>query len=144
MTDRKGVIYIIKNFANDKIYVGKTINTAQKRFGQHLNEAFTENSRVYNYCLSRAIRKYGIECFDYAILADNVPEDDLDLVEEHYIRMYDATNPNIGYNMSSGGYDTSNHQEYREIQPGTDYDTDSRMNFDDIDDDLVNEVLNNL
>ena len=144
MTDRKGVIYIIKNFANDKIYVGKTINTAQKRFGQHLNEAFTENSRVYNYCLSRAIRKYGIECFDYAIFAPYVPEDDLVLVEEHYIRMYDATNPNIGYNMSSGGYDTSNHQEYRKIQPDTDYDTDSRMNFDDIDDDLVNEVLNNL
>lgn len=107
-----GEIYIIKNFANGKMYIGQTVQNSQQRYSQHIREAYAKGRKEYDYCLSRGIRKYGKESFDYAILADMVPIDDLDLVEEHYIDMYNTTDPKYGYNMSIGHRDTANFKKY--------------------------------
>lgn len=146
--NNNGCIYIIKNFANGKYYIGKTIrNDSQekesyqivnRRFNEHIREAFDEKSPTYNYCLSRGIRKYGKQAFDVAILADNIPEDNLMLVEAHYIDLYNTTDPKIGYNTSHGFNDNSNIDDYRKIQPEDDYETDSQVN---IDDELSNEEI---
>jgi len=148
--NNNGCIYIIKNFANGKYYIGKTIRKdsskkesnqiVQRRFQEHIREAFDQNSPTYNYCLSRAMRKWGIQAFDVAILADHIPDDDLLLVEEHYIDLYNTTDPDIGYNTSSGYNDNSDIEKYREIQPEENYETESRVN---IDDDLTNEDIEN-
>ena len=111
-----GEIYIIKNFANGKYYIGQTVQPSQERFSQHIREAYAEGRKEYDYCISRGIRKYGREAFDYAILAYNVPLEDLDLVEEHYIDMYNTTNPQFGYNMSIGHRDTANFKKYHSIR----------------------------
>lgn len=111
-----GEIYIIKNFANGKYYVGQTVQSSQERFSQHIREAFAKGRKEYDYCLSRGIRKYGKESFDFAILADKVPIDDLDLIEEHYIDMYQTTNPQYGYNMSIGHRDTANFKKYHAMK----------------------------
>lgn len=134
-----GEIYIIKNFVNDKIYIGQTVTGSQNRFTQHLNEAFAKDRKEYNYYLSKAIRKYGKEAFDFAILADNVPKDDLDLIEEHYIDMYNSSDPDIGYNVSIGGNDTSRFEEYQELEID-----DEDIDFDDITDEDVDRILQNL
>lgn len=134
-------IYIIKNFANGKIYIGKTERDAQKRFTEHLTESRAKNSPTYNYCLSRAIRKYGEQAFDFAILADNVPLEKLDLIEAHYIDMYQSNNPEIGYNISKGHSDTSNVQEYRTVQPDEDYENNSRVKIDDISNEDIERFL---
>lgn len=136
-----GFIYIIKNFANDKIYIGKTERDVQKRFTEHLTESRAKNSATYNYCLSRAIRKYGEQAFDFAILAENVPLDKLDLIEAHYIDMYQSNNPDIGYNISKGHSDNSNVEDYRDIQPSEDYDTDSRIQLNDITNEEIEHFL---
>lgn len=134
-----GEIYIIKNFVNNKIYIGQTITGSQNRFTQHLNEAFAEDRKEYNYYLSKAIRKYGKEAFDFAILAENVPKEDLNLVEEHYIDMYNSTNPEIGYNVSSGSHDTSRFKEYQELEAD-----EEDLDFSDITDDDVDRLLKEL
>ena len=113
---KTGDIYIIKNFANGKYYIGQTIQSPQERYSQHIREAFAKGRKEYNYCLSRGIRKYGKEAFDFAVLAYNVPVEDLDLVEEHYIDMYNTTNPEFGYNMSIGHRDTANFKKYHAIR----------------------------
>jgi group I intron endonuclease len=130
-----GEIYIIKNFSNGKYYIGQTTQTSQERFSQHIREATYEHRKEYNYCLSRAIRKYGKEAFDFAILADNVPIQDLDIVESHYIDMYNTTDPRYGYNMSTGMYDTSNFQDYRDIRD------DEEDSYEEISDDEINDIL---
>lgn len=130
-----GEIYIIKNFANGKRYIGQTIQSSQERFSQHIREAYTEGRREYNYCLSRGIRKYGKESFDFAVLAEQVPLDDLDLVEEHYIDMYNTTDPKYGYNMSIGHRDTSNFKKYHAIRD------EEENHFDDISDDDIDRLL---
>lgn len=116
-----GCIYIIKNFANEKIYIGQTILNPQVRYNTHMQEAFNKNKPEYDFCLSRGIRKHGREAFDWAILADNVPKESLDMIEAHYIDMYNATDPKYGYNMSKGFGDTSNYKYYQDLKPNDDY-----------------------
>ena len=142
--EKTGFIYIIKNFANGKIYIGKTERDVNKRFREHLTESRAKNSPTYNYCLSRGIRKWGENAFDVAILAENVPIEKLDLIEAHYIDMYNSTDPEIGYNISDGHSDNSNIDKYREIQPDNDYESDSRINFDGITNDDVERFLKEL
>lgn len=137
-------IYIIKNFTNGKIYIGKTERDAQKRFTEHLTESRAKNSPTYNYCLSRAIRKYGEQAFDFAILADNIPLEKLDLVEAHYIDMYQSNNPEIGYNISKGHSDNSNVDEYRTVQPEENYEDVSRVKIDDISNEDIEKFLKEL
>lgn len=135
-----GQIYIIKNFANNKIYIGQTTIGTQKRFQTHIQEAFDEKKKEYHYCLSRGIRKYGKQAFDVAVLANDVPADKLDIVEAHYIDMYKANDPDYGYNMSAGHRDNSNHNAYREMQPDEDYDPE-KIHIDDISDEDITSFL---
>ena len=129
-----GEIYIIKNFANNKRYIGQTIQSSQERFSQHIREAYMKGRREYDYCLSRGIRKYGRESFDFAVLAEQVPIEDLDLVEEHYIDMYNTTDPKYGYNMSIGHRDTANFKKYHEIRS-------EEEGYNDIDDEDIERLL---
>lgn len=129
-----GEIYIIKNFVNGKYYVGQTIQSSQERYSQHIREAYTEGRREYNYRISRAIRKYGKESFDFAVLADKVPIDMLTLIEDHYIDMYMTTNPKYGYNVSIGHNDTSNFKKYQKKE-------EEKSHFEEISDDDIDRIL---
>lgn len=129
-----GEIYIIKNFANGKYYVGQTVQSSQERFSQHIREAYTEGRKEYNYYISRAIRKYGKESFDFAILAERVPKNMLTLIEEHYIDMYMTNNPKYGYNVSIGHNDTSNFKKYQRKD-------DVESHFDEISDEDIDRIL---
>lgn len=137
-----GCIYIIKNFANGKLYVGQTILEVRTRFNTHMQEAFDKKKKEYDFCLSRGIRKYGRDAFDVAILADNVPKDQLDLIEAHYIDLYDTTNPDIGYNMSKGFRDTSNHKYYDDLKPDEDYEDNNF--FENVTDEEIDSFLEDL
>ena len=61
-------IYVITNKINNKQYVGKTLNTIEKRFKQHLrdsNKITLEQRPLY-----RAIKKYGKENFNISLLEE--------------------------------------------------------------------------
>lgn len=137
-----GSIYIIKNFANGKLYIGQTILDVKTRYNTHIQEALNKNKPEYDFCLSRGIRKYGREAFDVAVLAENVPKDELDLIEAHYINMYNTTNPDIGYNMSPGFRDTSNHKYYDDLKPDESYEDNSF--FDNITEEEIDAFLEDL
>ena len=51
---------------------------------------------------SNSIRKHGWHNFKVEILVDNVPEEDLDNLEDYYIELKDTLYPN-GYNLTKGG-----------------------------------------
>ena len=130
-----GEIYIIKNFANGKYYIGQTVQSSQERFSQHIRESYTKGRKEYDYCLSRGIRKYGKESFDFAILANHVPVEDLDLIEEHYIDMYNTTDPKYGYNMSIGHRDTANFKKYHAMR------NEEETHFEEISDEDIDRML---
>ena len=58
---KKAYIYKITNNINNKIYIGKTNLTIEKRFKEHCRDAFRERNEKRP--LYAAMRKYGIQKF---------------------------------------------------------------------------------
>lgn len=138
-----GTIYMIRNIKNDKRYVGQSIQPVEKRFRQHIEAAYLEGRRAYNTCLSRAIRKHGSDFFEVGVLAEDVPDEDLDIVEAHYIDMYNTLAPN-GYNKSVGFNDNSLAEELDDLTDDDDYSDNAKVMIDDVSDDDVDRFLREL
>ena len=67
-------IYKIVNDINDKVYIGKTENSIEKRFKEHCKDAF--RNRNEKRPLYSAMRKYGIEKFHIELIEKtNIPEE---------------------------------------------------------------------
>lgn len=93
-----GYIYKITNTLNDKVYIGQTIKTVQKRFTQHKNNSNKEYfSQIVLY---KAFNKYGIENFICEEI-EEVPNNKLDEREKYWIEYYDSYFN--GYNSTLGG-----------------------------------------
>ena len=89
-------IYQITNDINDKIYIGKTEFSIEKRFKEHCKDAFREHCE--NRPLYRAMNKYGIEHFYVELLEEtNNPEE-----RERYWIETKGSFKN-GYNATLGG-----------------------------------------
>jgi len=69
-------IYKITNKVNDHCYVGQSIDI-ENRFKTHINVLHNKNQATYNYPLYRAMRKYGINNFEFEVLEIVMQEDDL-------------------------------------------------------------------
>ena len=91
---RFGCIYLLTNLITLLCYVGQSVDF-KSRMRQH------KNSKTKTY-LSRSIQKHGWHNFKVEILLDDVPEEDLDHLEDHYIDVKDTLYPN-GYNLTRGG-----------------------------------------
>jgi group I intron endonuclease len=89
-----GRIYVITNKVNGKQYVGQTIQAVAKRWRQHQKG----QCRVLAY----AIRKYGKDAFDVAVLDEVQTQDELDTRERFWIKRLCTMVPN-GYNLDIGG-----------------------------------------
>lgn len=97
MDAEKGRIYKITNKENGLIYIGCTVNSLEKRFGEHLSRCFTSEhkSKLYN-----SMKKYGQENFTIEL----IEECDLNVIyetEKKYIESYDSYNN--GLNSTIGG-----------------------------------------
>ena len=67
-------IYQITNDINNKIYIGKTEFSIEKRFKEHCHDAFQKHCEKRP--LYSAIRKYGIEHFHIELLEETeIPEE---------------------------------------------------------------------
>ena len=90
-----GIIYVIKNDINDKLYVGKTVTTLANRWLHH-----KDDYQKYDWHLYRAMRKYGIEHFWIEKLEDCADEV-INEREKYWIEYYHSFKD--GYNATLGG-----------------------------------------
>lgn len=92
------IVYKVTNSVNSKVYIGKTIETLEKRKDEHYRNAF-------NYLLEskfyRAIRKYGFENFVWEIIATYSTNEECLAGEIEFIKTYSSFTE--GYNMTIGG-----------------------------------------
>ena len=91
-------IYKITNDISDKVYIGKTAFSIQKRFQEHCRDAF--KNRNEKRPLYAAIRKYGTDAFSIELIEeceDAVAADR----EAYWIGVYQAYSN--GYNATLGG-----------------------------------------
>lgn len=95
---RVGCIYAYRNTYNGKYYVGQTVQPIHIRKYQHTQNAKKGSTQVFH----KALRKYGVDAFEFSIVVDNVPVKLLDDLEISIIYMYDAFTK--GYNATEGGF----------------------------------------
>ena len=91
-------IYKIQNIENNKIYIGQSVDIAQ-RWREHRSDVLTNRD---NSVLHLAMKKYGEHNFSFEIIEECLKEK-LDEREIYWIEYYNSMIPN-GYNQTSGGY----------------------------------------
>ena len=94
------IIYMVRNKINNKIYFGQT--SQKGGFDRRYKNNFP--NRTHNQHIKRAIEKYGWDNFEVVKEFDKAEDiDELNALEDLYIKMWNTTNPNYGYNKKSGG-----------------------------------------
>ena len=93
------VVYIAKNKINGKIYIGKTIDNLDKRKKEHYYHSETKNGSYFQ----RAIKKHGLENFEWSVLCECKSIQELNNKEIELIKFFNSQNHKIGYNITSGG-----------------------------------------
>jgi group I intron endonuclease len=93
----KGKIYKIINGINNKVYIGCTVTSLEKRYREHLYRCFKTDykSKLYN-----SIKKYGEENFTIELIEDCDIEKIYE-IEKKYIAQYDSFKN--GLNSTFGG-----------------------------------------
>lgn len=99
------IIYMFKNKINGKIYVGQTTQTFRKRTMQHMR-----SKKGY---FDAALRKYGIESFEYEVIDTAKSTEELNKKEIYWIKKLNTMRPN-GYNLCEGGNTTRGYSHREE------------------------------
>lgn len=102
-------IYKYQNKINKKCYIGQSIDIIQRQYA-HKSSAYNEKAKDYNSQFHIAIRKYGLENFDFEIVAEleanEYSKEVLDKLEKFFIKYYNSYHN--GYNATEGGDDNPN------------------------------------
>lgn len=93
-----GYIYYISNTVNDKLYVGKTLSSIEKRFQEHCRDS--RKRRMEHRPLYNAMRKYGEDKFSIHLL-EEVDASSLAEREIYWIQKLNVYKN--GYNGTHGG-----------------------------------------
>ncbi len=94
------VVYKATNLVNGKVYIGQTIGRLNRRITGH--KVAIQNNK-YHYAFVNALRKYGLDGFNWQVICICPNIDSLNEQEEYYIIYYNTMDRGIGYNMQSGG-----------------------------------------
>jgi group I intron endonuclease len=88
------IIYKVINTVNDKVYIGQTWRTLQKRFSAHCDK---------NRCIkfNNAIKKYGKDKFKIELITITHTQEMADYWEKYFISQFDSIKN--GYNLTDGG-----------------------------------------
>ena len=90
-----GVVYLILNKINGKLYVGQTVQPLKVRFNEHARKK--DNTLIHN-----AICKYGRENCYCGVIKTFSSKEELDYLEKYYIVALHTKKP-YGYNLTDGG-----------------------------------------
>jgi group I intron endonuclease len=97
----EGIIYVVTNITTGKKYVGLTVQTLERRWKYHTEQA--QSNRVKSeLSLHAAIRRYGALDFNIQYLDRGTTKKNLESKERHWIKKMGTLTPN-GYNICKGG-----------------------------------------
>ena len=92
------IIYLATSPSN-KVYVGTTSKSLIERSKEHIWLAKGKKQRIFQ----SALRKYNYN-FKWEVLEENLNLKEADQLEQDYIYLFNSTDRNFGYNLSSGGF----------------------------------------
>lgn len=94
-----GYIYKITNIIDNKVYVGQS-TAPRTRWSRHKSDARLNKNGAHLY---RAMRKFGIDNFEFEIIAQAESVEDTDRLEIEYIKQFNSSDREFGYNIHEGG-----------------------------------------
>ena len=97
------IVYKYTSRTSGKSYIGKTTNEKDRKYKHKYDSSHKSNTTFH-----RAIRKYGIDDFEYMVLCVVISVDVLDELEIELIETYDTYRN--GYNMTIGGVSLTGHR----------------------------------
>lgn len=99
-----GLIYKVTNLINNKIYIGQTTRSFNRRKIEHINQALHPETYKRKPCryFHAALVKYGLENFKWEILFECKTKEELNNKEIYLIKEFNSYGKN-GYNLSIGG-----------------------------------------
>lgn len=86
----------ISGHCRDKVYIGITRQNLQDRWKRGLG--YSKNT-----LMGRAIRKYGWDNIEHKVLLTGLTVEKAAIIERELIKRYNSTDPDYGYNLTSGG-----------------------------------------
>ena len=103
-------IYKLTNKITGKIYVGQTtdIKCRIRHYRSDYNNFHNLSEARQKRSIDAVIHEYGLENFEFSIIEDNVPVDNLDARETFWINELHATDPEYGYNRDKVGHRDGN------------------------------------
>ena len=93
-----GVIYLVRNKADGKIYIGRTTQHLSIRWAGHVHDS--KGSATTG--LHGAIKRQGPDNFTIEEIEAHSDKRSLMVAERDAIERYHARDPNVGYNLSAG------------------------------------------
>lgn len=93
-----GCVYLARCKVNGKGYVGKTIGSLEGRKIGHWRDVLNGSNLAFH----NALRRYGIDGFEWTVLCEDDDDDCLYLIERRQIKLLKTKKPN-GYNLTDGG-----------------------------------------
>jgi len=106
-----GIVYLALNKANNKAYVGQTIQSLAKRRAGHYVRAKKNKRNSYFY---NALRKYKRSDWKWSIIVRCDSQEELDKEEIAHIQKYD--DDGLGYNMTLGGGRSIGYEHTEEVR----------------------------
>lgn len=91
-------IYKFTHIESNRCYIGQTIQDPNYRKWEHLSHSrYTKKTHHFH----NALQKYGVDAFTFEVIASAKSIDELNTLEEHYIRYFDSIDN--GFNIRQGG-----------------------------------------
>ena len=89
------IVYKAQNKINGKIYIGQSAKSLGERISRHI-------SSKKKWYFQNALKKYGLQSFDFSVIDESDSQDILNEKEEYWISYYNSKFPS-GYNLTDGG-----------------------------------------
>jgi len=86
-------------FPNGKVYIGKSKNFENRKYHHIWNSKRSNHKHIM---MSRAINKYGPDSIKWSIICECLSSDDMNQKEIEFIKLYNSTLHEFGYNMVCG------------------------------------------
>ena len=92
------IVYVAKNKSDNMTYVGQTILSLDQRKRNHMKSV----RRGSTFYFHNALRKHGVDGFEWRVVCEVNNKTCLDNYETFYIKEFKCLAPN-GYNLKTGG-----------------------------------------
>ena len=118
--EKNYIVYMHTNKHNNKVYVGQTCMSPERRWGINGSGYLHKNKqgKYHQPLMARAILKYSDwdNDWNHIIFADNLCKDEADKMETLLIKLWNTVDPKYGYNLTYGGEGNVPSEETRKKQ----------------------------